>query len=79
MSKSKLERAEATLAAFKRNVDNGAPWLPGVEFINNPGLDKYIIGALEEFVRVQRVAEQSKPAKRESIGVDDVGVADQIG
>ena len=64
---TKLEEAEAVLADFKRSMDEGHPWLPGNVFIRCEGLSQHIVGALEDFVRVQRVAEQAEPAKRVSL------------
>lgn len=62
-----LEDAEVAMRAFKRSVDEGHPWVPGGAFESNPGLEEHILRAFEDFVRVQRVAEQSKPAKRVSL------------
>ena len=42
-----VEAAEHALAEFKRTVQEGQPWVPGAHFINNPGLDLYVIAALE--------------------------------
>jgi hypothetical protein len=64
---SKLEDAEATLADFERTLTEGHPWLPGAHFVRCPDLGSHILSALHEFVRVQRVAEQVKPAKRVSL------------
>lgn len=63
---TELEQAEATLANFKRSMQDGHPWVPGVAFVNNPGLDRYILNALEEF-RMLRALEQDKPAERVSL------------
>lgn len=65
-----LTNAEAALANYKRDLDEGHPWLPGHVFINNPGLGQHVLKAMEEFVRVQRVAEQAKPARRVSLTGD---------
>jgi len=62
-----LEEAEAALATFKASMDEGHPWVPGGLFISNPGLDQHVLAAFHEFVRVRRVAEQAKPAKRVSL------------
>jgi hypothetical protein len=48
------ERAEEALAQFKRTVQEGHPWLPGLTFILNPGLDLYIVAALEKWAEDQR-------------------------
>lgn len=65
--RTELEKAEDALASFRNWMKSGQPYLPGVDFISNPGLDVHILSALEDFVRVKRVAEQSKPAKRVSL------------
>lgn len=62
-----LEKAQGVLDQFKLNKAAGHPWLPGADFISNPGLDLYIEAALEGWVHAKRAAEQSKPAKRVSL------------
>lgn len=64
---TKLETAKATQAEFKRGMQDGHPWLPGLAFINNPGLDLHIVAALESYVHKLEVEEQVKPAKRVSL------------
>lgn len=64
---TKLEDAKAALAEFEKSVDAGYPWLPDSMFVDNPELVGHILGALHEFVRIQRAHEQSKPAKRVSL------------
>lgn len=62
-----LENAEAALDEFKHWMAEGHPWVPGLTFINNPGLDEHIRVALEEFVRLRKVEELAKPARRVSL------------
>ncbi len=62
-----LDDAKTALAEFERSVDEGHPWLPGASFIKTPGLDKHILAAMKEFVRVLQVAENAKPAVRVSL------------
>ena len=62
-----LEEAATALREFKRAMQEGHPWLPGGVFTKNPGLDLYIVAALEGFVHSRQVAEQSLPAKRVSL------------
>lgn len=62
-----LEKAQGVLDQFKIDKAAGHPWLPGATFISNPGLDLYILAALEQWVHTTRVAEQSKPARRVSL------------
>jgi hypothetical protein len=49
-----VEQAEAALREFKRTVQEGHPWVPGLIFILNPGLDLYIMAALERWAEDQR-------------------------
>lgn len=83
---SELDLAQSALAAYEASLEAGHPWLPGGMFASNPGLDQHILSAMHEFVRVKRVAEQAKPAKRVSLvepdgSVDgkDAELADPIG
>lgn len=64
---TELEQAEMVLARFKESMEEGHPWVPGVAFVNNPGLDRHVLMALEDFARHHRALEQSKPAKRVSL------------
>lgn len=64
---TELEKAQAAQAAFRQSMQNGHPCLPGVVFIENPGLDLLIEAALKDWVHTNTVAEQSKPAKRVSL------------
>jgi hypothetical protein len=54
---TQLEAAESALAEFKRSMRSGHPWVPGVHFIKNPGLELYVQAALEGW------AEKHRPAK----------------
>ena len=50
MDGTPLDKAVAALEEFKSVSKSGHPWIPGVIFINNPGLDKHIQTALEAWV-----------------------------
>lgn len=67
---TELEKAESTLAQFELAMNEGHPWLPGAFFNENPGLDSHIMNALDEWVRIKRIAEQAAPAKRVSLSDD---------
>lgn len=70
MTEEKLtpfEQAESALETFKRSMEEGHPWVPGSLFISNPGLDLYILAALQGFLHAKQVAEQVKPARRVSL------------
>lgn len=45
-----VKRAEEALAYFRRTVGEDSPWVPGILFSTNPGLDLYITAALERWV-----------------------------
>jgi hypothetical protein len=61
-----LEQAEKTLLSFRRWMEEGHPWVPGTDFINNPGLDLYIQAALVAYVHDRQTTEQSQPDRRPS-------------
>jgi len=43
------QQAEAALATFRRSMREGHPWVPGGVFTSNPGLDLYVVAALESW------------------------------
>lgn len=49
-----FEQAESALATFKASMRDGHPWVPGGLFISNPGLDLYILAALQGWVEANR-------------------------
>lgn len=51
---TKVEKAEEALRDFKRRMAEGLPWVHSVHFIRNPGLDLYILAALEGWVEDQK-------------------------